>query len=232
MSRPLHPSQNRSPLSLSFFLSLFPLAPLPPLSLPLISSTPLSLPTRCTKWGHPLPSSAHDTRKTQVQRGGERGLQDEAGGARAAADGFLHRCCLEQHLHDHGLFLLFSVFFFFSLFIALQAGDKSPKSRQVHPPGVHHSLCIVYYETAVDTQDSRFLFILIHKRERKTLASCLSPWKDSQLLLPSLPFPAYRGISLITNDPPVGPFSGPMPRTLRWSQGRKLFLRSEEPLYP
>ena len=41
----------------------------------------------------------------------------------------------------------------------------------------------------------------------------------------------YRGTSLIRNRPPVGPYSSPMPRTLRGSQGGGCFLMSEVPMY-
>ena len=41
----------------------------------------------------------------------------------------------------------------------------------------------------------------------------------------------YRGISLIRNSPPLGPYSRPMLRTLWWSLGRVRFLISEIPLH-
>ena len=41
----------------------------------------------------------------------------------------------------------------------------------------------------------------------------------------------YRGISLIRNRPPLGPYSRNMPRAIRWSKGGGLFLLSEVPLY-
>ena len=42
---------------------------------------------------------------------------------------------------------------------------------------------------------------------------------------------SYRGTSLIKNHPLLGPYSRPMPRTLRWSYGGGLFFMSEVPLY-
>ena len=41
----------------------------------------------------------------------------------------------------------------------------------------------------------------------------------------------YRGTSLVRNSALLGPYSRPMPGTLRWSWGGMLFLMSEVPLY-
>ena len=43
-------------------------------------------------------------------------------------------------------------------------------------------------------------------------------------------FSGYRGISLIRNKPPLGPYSRTMPRALRWSEGGGQFIISEVPL--
>ena len=40
----------------------------------------------------------------------------------------------------------------------------------------------------------------------------------------------YRGTSLIRKRPPLGSYSEPMPRSLRWSLGSGRFLMSEVPL--
>ena len=41
----------------------------------------------------------------------------------------------------------------------------------------------------------------------------------------------YRSTSLITDNPPLGPYSRTVPRVLWWSSGGWLFLMSEVPLY-
>ena len=42
---------------------------------------------------------------------------------------------------------------------------------------------------------------------------------------------AYRGTSLIRNNPTLGPYSRTIPRVRWWSYGGGLFLMSEVPLY-
>ena len=41
----------------------------------------------------------------------------------------------------------------------------------------------------------------------------------------------YRGTSLISNSPPLGPYSRTMPRALWWSWGGGVFLMNEVPLH-
>ena len=40
----------------------------------------------------------------------------------------------------------------------------------------------------------------------------------------------YSGTSLIKNTPLLGPYSGTVPRVIRWSERGELFLMSEVPL--
>ena len=64
--------------------------------------------------------------------------------------------------------------------------------------------------------------VLVQVRGAQVMSETLHPKAHT----PNL----YRVTSLIRNSDPLGPYSRTMPRALRWSWGRGLFLMSEVPL--